>query len=577
MRIVATRYIHYGLLILIIVAAESVSAGDLTVIVLERAVDAPLANAVVQIGQEPGYPFPDNVATTGFDGVVSFSDPQLIDGLPLTVAAEGFAYLTVFDCPTGVLTVWCDRQTRIEWPDTSIISGIVENLPVSNNDDSLDLAVIFTATSLEGILTSEWELFSPFMDTMHVGFPVGDVPIPENIDIPSQTEYFILNFYKEPYHRRIKTGNTVDLLCLGYRVSLSDLLSGELGLVGTRAAVERDYDVSGDAVVDHFCATDFLNNVDVSVSNLPDGTQGIAVTVGELSSCPRASKYFPLNQAACPAGVATTVTLPILSAVPPFADVLGYAGVVFSDTSEGVTWGGGAFDWTPLGPWESRTFDSFYDAPEIVRTGAMFGYSGYQTPGTPAADFVLSRFTLEDQSGADSDTLAWETVAPGMWDSFVLPQLPSWAPGWGTLPDPGETPADDQLFWECYVVSAPVTLQEFIQSPLRSGQLFSFRRASAPPLTGPGNVTIQAITQTDLELIWDPEPMAETYIIHWMDTPWGVVVGQDETDLTIFVDSNALPSPNSQRYYRIVSHAGASLSPPSDLVGGASWELDDGE
>jgi hypothetical protein len=508
---------------------------------------------------------------------VSFSDPQLIEGLPLTVAAEGFAYLTVFDCPVGVLTVWCDRQTRCEWPDTSVISGIVENLPSTDNDDSLDLAVIFTATSLEGILTSEWELFSPFMDTMHVGFPVGDVPVPENIDIPAQTEYLFLNFFKEPYHRRIQTGDTVDLLCLGYRVSLSDLLSGELGLIGTRATVERDYGVSGDAVVDHFCGTDFLNNVDVSVSNLPDGTQGIAITLGELASCPRASKYFPLNQASCPEGVGTTATLPILPAVPPFADVLGYVGVVFSDTSETVAWGGGAFDWSPLEPGESRTFDSFYGAPEIVRTGTLFAYSGYQTPGTPPADFVLSRFILEDQSGADSDTLAWETVVPGMWDSFVLPQLSSWVPGWGDLPDPGETPADDQLLWECYIVSAPVTLQEFIQSPLRNGRLFSFRRAPAPLLTGPANITIQAITPTDLALSWDAEPMAETYIIHWMDTPWGVVVGQSETDLTTFVDMNALPAPDCQRYYGIVSHAGASFSPPSDPVGGSSWQLDDGE
>jgi hypothetical protein len=91
------------------------------------------------------------------------------------------------------------------------------------------------------------------------------------------------------------------------------------------------------------------------------------------------------------------------------------------------------------------------------------------------------------------------------------------------------------------------------------------------------NIAILAITQTDLELSWDPEQMAEAYSIRWMDTPWGEVEGLYETDLTTFVDTNALPSPGSQRYYRILSHAGASLSPPSDPVGGSSWELDDGE
>ncbi len=550
-------------------------ADVLTVTVLARETDSPLAGALVQIGEAPDDPFGGNYSLTSAEGTVSFSDPRLVAGLPLTAAADGYANITVFDCPTGAITVWCDHAAREAWPDTSLISGVVTNLPVVDNDDSLDIAIVFPAASLEKMLTGQWSIFSPFTDTISVG-PFGDVGIPENVDIPYQTEYWIVHLFKEPYKLRLRSGDVRDMLCLGYRMSLADMISGEGPTIGTKTTVERNYAVSGDTTVNHDCTIDFLNNIHVTVSNLPEASEGLALTLGELSLCPRKDKFFPLNQAGCRSETDTPVTLPMLPPTGPFSDVLTYAGVIYSDTSDVAEWGGGAFDWIPLDPWESRSFDSFYDPPEIRRVGHTFSFSNYQTPGTPQADFVLCLFALQEQSAAQNDTLAWEMVVPGSWDSFTVPELPTSSPGWDSLPDPSQTETDDQLKWGCYVVSTPSVLQEFLASPLQQGELFSFRRSNAPPLWGPDSLAIESVSQTDLELDWNPEEMADTYIIQWFHTPWSPIIGEIETDQTEFSDPGALPNPGSQRYYRLISHSGVSYSEPTDPLGGISWELDDG-
>ncbi len=549
---------------------------DLAVTVFERETDTPLANALVQIGPAPDDPFVGNYALTALDGTVSFSDPNLGPGLPLTVAADGHAYFTVFDCPTGNLSVWCNRVVGEEWPDTSIVSGVVTSLPIVDNDDSLDAAIVFPSTSLQKMLTGGWSLISPFTDTMHVGFPIGDIPLPENFDIPSQTEYWFLNFFKEPYKRRFRTNDTINMLCLGYRISLADMTSGGGSLIPTRATAERDYLVVGDATVDFSCTVDFLNNIDVSVSNLPSGSQGIALTVGELSLCPRNDKFFPINQAGCRPEADTTVTLPTLPTIGPFTDLLSYAGIVYTDTADAAAWGGGAFDWAPLGPGDTRNFDRFYSPPQIIRIGNTFYFSEYQTSGTPEADYVMCRFNLEDQSTAGNDTLAWEMVAPGEWDFLTLPELSTSAPGWGALPDPSVTAADDQLRWGCYMVSSQAMLQEFLSSPLRNGALFSYRSADAPPLRGPHNLRVEIVDQVNMELLWDPEEMANSYIVRWYDCPWGQSTGEAETAYSNYQDTNALPIPGSQRYYRLISHTDVSYSEPTDPVGGSSWEIEDG-
>jgi len=548
-------------------------ADDLTVTVRERQTGATIQDALVQIGPAPDDPFLGNIVYSNASGIAMLSDPALIPGLPLTVSAFGFAAITVFDCPVGAITVWCDPVIRGEWADTSFISGTVSNLPIANNDGFLDLAIVFSGASLEQLLTFNWELISPFTDPMST--PAGDVEIPENIDIPSQVELFFVTFQKEPYTRREETGSVIDLFCLGYRISLADLLAGEItNLDPTRATAVRDYSVSGDAVVNHTCTLNSIADLDVSVSGLPVAPLSGIISVGELTSSGRPNRFFPEHAAFINSD--TSVTLERLPETGVLVDLATYTGVVYADTAGGLSFGGGALDWTPVTANDSRTFDAFYTPPEIQRIGNNFSWWGYQGAGTPDADYVFGTFSLDDRSAANQDTLAWEFVAPASEGVVTMPTLPPDAPHWPALPDPGITVNEDQLVWSCFIVSTPADLDEFLQSPLAAGELFSFRSGDAPKLLGPENLSISVSGTTDPVLTWSPEQFADGYSIHWFDAPWGPVMGEYYTQDTQYVDGNALPTTGSQRYYRLSSRGGISQSSWSESLGAMSWELDDG-
>ena len=470
-------------------------ADELTVTIRERASGAAIPGALVQIGPTPDDPFSGNVEYSDADGIATLSNPALTPGLPLSVSAYGYAPITVFDCPVGPLTVWCDPVSRGEWPDTSFITGTVSNLPIVNNDGFLDLAIIFSGTSLEQLVTFNWDFISPYTDIMPT--PAGDVEIPENIDIPTQTELLFVTFQKEPYTRREKTGSVIDLLCLGYRISVNDLIAGEISnLDPTRSTSTRDYSVSGDDVIDHSCTTDFISDLGVTVSGIPSAGIRSIVSVGELTVSGRPNRFLPEHAAFISSD--TSVTLSRIPASGSFSDLSTYAGVVFADTSGGLSTGGGAFNWTPVTANDSRTFDAFYMPPDIVRIEDNFSWWGYQTAGTPAADYIFSTFSLDDRSEADEDTLAWEFVAPAAYGTIIMPTLPADAPHWSKLPDPGATVNEDQLVWSCFVVSSPADLESFLHSPLEEGELFSFKRDVAPELTGPTDFS--AVSYTHLTL-----------------------------------------------------------------------------
>ncbi|MCU0610627.1 MAG: hypothetical protein MUE60_02425 [Candidatus Eisenbacteria bacterium] len=561
-------------------SAASALADQLTVTVLDRRTNAPLGGTYTQIGPGPGIPFAGNWGLTDGTGQLTLQDPALSPGLPVTVAPVGYARLTVLDCPVGALTIWCDPAAREEWPDTAMISGVVRGLPIVNTDSYLDVGIVMGAIAPEQVLSGGiGMLVSSFMDTMHIGFPVNtDVPIPENIDIPSQTALFIVNFFKEPYTQRFPTGDTVDMICLGYRVDVNDLVAGEpQQVVATKATASRNYLVPGDAVVNHTCSVNFVHGVQVTVSGLPGGSKGYVASLGELTASPRKDRYVPLHGVQCRAEVDTTVSISYLPATGVFADLAAYSGVAYTDTSAQPTWGGGAFDWTALSPGATRTFDAFYLPPELARVGDEFSFGGYQPAGTPHADWATSSFMLDDRSDADHDSLLWEVMGPASLAAFELPQLGGAAPGWTTLPDPSYTPANDALVWSCAVVAAPtVGLQEFLESPLRDGEFFAFRSGDAPPLAGPAWVTVAAQTAQDLMVTWAPVPNALEYVVWWASAPWIEPQGSSSTAGTSYLDAGALPAAGLQRYYTLMSRAGLSRSVPTPPVGGASWALEDG-
>lgn len=561
------------------VLAATVTADQLVVTVLDRRTDAPLAGAYVQVGPSPDVPFGGNWGITGGEGQVVLSDPALVGGLPLTAAPTGYARLTVLDCPTGALILWCDPAVAPQWADTSLISGVVRGLPITYNDGFLDLGIVMGAIAPEQLLSGDAGiLMSSFMDTMHVAALNLDIPIPENIDVPSQTEMYFVSFFKEPYTQRFSTGNTVDMICLGYRISVSDLIAGNAPrLAATTAVASRNYPVTGDATVNHACSVNFVHGIQVTVRGLPGGSQGYVASLGELTASPRKSRFAPLHGVQCRAEIDTTVSLSYLPATGVFADLAAYSGVAYTDTSAHPTWGGGAFDWTSLSPGATRVFDAFYLPPELARSGNEFTFGGYQADGTPAADWAASSFMLEDVSGAGMDSLVWEVVGPASSAWFQVPVLGTAAPGWGTLPDPAQTTANDGLTWTCAVVSVPgVGLQEFLASTLLNAELFSFKSGQAPPLAGPAGVTVSALNDHDLLLTWAPDPSAADYLVCWHAAPWSPRLDQASVQSTSYLDVNALPGGGAQRYYTLISRAGVSASLPTHPVGGASWVLDDG-
>ncbi len=559
--------------------AGLVRADTLELAVRDRTTDAPLPNAYVQVGPSPDVPFVGNWGFTNASGSLTLDHQALVPGLPLTVAASGYARLTVLSCPTGSLVVWCDPAVPPQWPDTSRISGVVRGLPITHNDGYLDVGVVMGTIAPASLLSggATGVLLSSFMDTMHVGPPVNiDVPVPENIDIPSQYEFFIVNFFKEPYTQRFRTGSIVDMICLGYRINVNDLISGSpQQIAATKATAVRDYVVSGDATVNHTCTVNFVHGVTVTVGGLPPGSEGSVASLGELTGSVREDRFVPLHGVRCRAD--TTVSLSYLPPSGVFADVAAYAGVAYADTSQEPSWGGGAFDWTALTPGAFRSFTSFWDPPVLARVGSVFTIGGYQTPGTPPATWSVSRFVLDDQGPADQDSLVWEAVGPGPLTSFALPVLGPGAPGWRVLPDPAQTFPDDRLMWTASVVFSPtVSLQAFLRSPFEDAELFSFRRGEAPPLQPPAWVTVSAPNVGDLLVTWAPVQGATDYAVGWGGAPWVGPSGVVFTPETSLLDSGALLPPGAQRYYRVRSRAGLSLSVPTLPVGGRSWVLDDG-
>lgn len=562
------------------VGAASLGADQITVTVRDRLSDAPLSGAYVQVGPEPGTPWEENFGFTDAAGALTLADAALVPGLALTAAPAGYARLTVLACPTGEMTLLCDPAGASSWSDTALVTGVVRGLPIATGDGNLDLGVVMGAVAPEALLRGGAAmLVSGVMDTMHVGYPANvDVLVPENIDIPSQIELLVVNFFKEPYTQRFPTGRVVDMICLGYRVNVWDLIAGEPQAIhATKATANRDYTVAGDAVVNHTCTVSFVHGVQVSVTGLPAGSEGYVASLGELTASPRRERFVPLHGAQCRAGVDTTVSLSYLPGTAPFADLVAYAGVAFADTSPQPSWGGGAFDWTPLSPGAARVFDRFYLPPDLMRTGDTFAFGGYQAPGTPSADWAISSFTLEDRAGAAVDSLVWEVVGPASVASFSVPVLGGEAPGWASLPDPAQTPGNDGLVWACAVVFAPgVALQEFLDSRLLGAKLFAFRSGDAPPVGTPAWVTIEATSQNDLLLNWAPDPAASAYVVRWHAAPWAPAIGQNTVQGTSYADVGALPSGGSARFYTLRSCVGLSESLPTQPVGGVSWILDDG-
>ena len=218
----------------------------------------------------------------------------------MTAAATGYARLTVMRAAADSIALALHPEvapSSLPSPKAEI-SGTVTGIAMQTNDGNLDVGVVYPAVRLGDLLSTRMLPFEVPSDT--VSFPVvGPVVLPGNVVVPSQTEYFVLNFSKPKYHFFVPDGQTYDFVVVAGRLPLTALGGSGLPLnelTMREIGAERNIAVNGNRTVNLDSDLNLAHTLTVSAAEAPSGSNVFVTAVADLQGGAR-SIFFDAKSA----------------------------------------------------------------------------------------------------------------------------------------------------------------------------------------------------------------------------------------------------------------------------------------
>lgn len=522
-----TRYAATALFLLLsglalaLPMTRPVLAGTLVVHVEDARTGLPIDGAFVQVGTAPGTPFGGNWGRTGPDGSILFSDPLLIGPQTVTAGVESMAYLTVFEAAEGSITLSLHpsvASATIPEPKAEI-GGTVNGISTQSNDGNLDVGLVFPAVRLSDILASRSLPIEMPADT--VSFPlVGEVVLPGNVVIPTQTELLFLTFSKPHYHFFVRDNGTYDFLVLAGRLPLTALGTPGLpmNLISMREiGAERNIPVHGNLTLNLNSDLNLQRTLTVQVPEAPAGTEVFASAVADLPwSGSTRSLFFDGKSA-----LRDTLSALVLSGMNPTGDLIDvtpYVAGYYADTSSADRYQAGRVDRTALSLPATRVLGGFYRIPDLTQSTDLYQWTDVARPGiTPDPTWAIASFRVDAQAPGDSTVTprtVWEAWVQADSRSLRLPVLPFGAPA--GLPDPNRTPEADQLLWDLWVADPAGDISAVMEDAFAS--LTTWSRRTVPidyPTVESEEIALGTLSGTGLKFRLAPNPGAAVPDILW--------------------------------------------------------------
>lgn len=491
-------------------AASHASAGTLQVTVLDAHTSAPISGAFVQVGPSPGIPFAANGGLTDPSGQITFDHASLVGPQSVTAAAVDHARASVIDAAVGAVTLSLRPSfaASLGLFDPAEISGTVSNIATQSNDGNLDIAIVLPALRLGDVLTQGSLAIEVPADT--VNFPVvGEVVLPGNVVVPSQTELLFFTFAKPNYHFFLEDQATYDFVALAGRVPLDALQSvgpDILNLLSFReVGAERNVPVNGGGVLNINSDLNLTQNLTVSVTGAPNGSQ---LQVFSLADLPQggesATVLFDAKSAL--ADVQSSFVLAGRNPGGDLSDAASFVVGIYQDSSAAASYQAGRIDRTPITLPTSRPLDNFFELPSLAQADRTFSWTDVQAGGAPTPTWAKASFELgpaDPNDGSIATEALWDVVAAASVLSFDLPLLPETAPG--GLTDPAGTGAADALRWSHFIGDTPGGVTAALADLFDGLTTFSRRTEPVAPLpTSVESAVLQQVPGIDVLVASSP-------------------------------------------------------------------------
>ncbi|MFC1889300.1 putative metal-binding motif-containing protein [Thermodesulfobacteriota bacterium] len=439
----------------------------------------PIEGAMVMVGMRDGEPFAGNIGYTNAEGTIFFSDPSLNGPVTITAGAAGYGYFTLVNVDAAWMILplkeYDPAVTEVE------VDGSWYNFTGAHCDEFIQLGASMPTMKLEDILS--FDIVSLLGSNNCVELPVvGDTAIPGAIVIPNDKElpyvpglcWLLGVTISKPSYLAVVDANTTQNFFAfageGPVDTLMDLMQAEdvdygeiiATLDPVAVGITRDVYVDGPMTQNIDVSTALTRNLTINVSGAPAESDIFIISAGDINGLPSAPPgtgdilftgigYF----AGGASGSASVHTAP---ASGYFWDMRYLVAAVALDEDSNVSALVDRSDYTPPA---TRTLDSFFDILQLDPVqGAIFSFSDAYAPGVSEVpdiqESILSLvetvpgqpLSCDPEPTEEVRKMFWTIYAPGADIIYELPDLPAGAPQ--AIPEPDQTPGDDELEWSQY-------------------------------------------------------------------------------------------------------------------------------
>jgi hypothetical protein len=453
----AAGLVALGLLLL----ASGAGAETLTVQVRDGDTQAPLPGAFVMVGPVSGFPFAGNYGWTDGAGTILFDHPVLANPQTVTAGADGYGYLTLCDAALGqiTLTLYPPEPDTLMGGTRTHVEGEVLGIATVSNDGQVDAAIIAPAVSPSDFVFGDRLKFRFGMEL--VPFPlIGDVLLPENVFIPTQTEYIFMTFSKSPWRIDVPAGLTT-FVSVAARIPLTAFVGGNplAEAVVREVGVERDVSVSSPMNLDIDSDLDLGQDLDVEFVGVPASSALLTVSGARISG-PAGELMVGFDTRMANVDSIASFTMATRAPGGDLSDAVNIAVGAYMDSSLAVSYHVGIIERDGFLPPHEIVFWRWMNLPGLTQNDREFSWTDPTNPGiSPSPTWTRSNLGLRPVDPANLDVpvrIYWRLYARADAGEFTLPVLPEVAPGPpGGLPDPAGTPEDDLLYWSLWAANPP--------------------------------------------------------------------------------------------------------------------------
>ncbi len=466
----------------IALCAPAARADILTVHVEDGQNGQLLEGAFVMVGLMAGTPFQGNFGWTDASGTIEFDDPSLGDPQTVTAAMEGFAHTTLYEAALNEITLPLYPPVVDSTMGGTItrVEGDVLNISTTSNDGNFDIALIIPAIAISDFVLMDRLPFSCGMEM--VDFPIiGEIEMPENSYMPDQIEFLFYHFEKSPYRIDVPGLRETTFSSVSGRISIEALLSGaglddvEIREVG----VERDVYVGAPMGLDIDSDLTLSPSLTVVFEGVPEGSD-ILIASGALIPSGGGEAVVTYDIRGASIDSASTFQMATRPPGGDLSDAVNVALGGYTDSSSARTFGSGILDRDGFQPPHTVVLDSWMNPPDLEQSGRDLSWSDPTQPGvSPSPTWTRSALGLRPLDPENDElpvSVTWRVYARAEPRNLTMPVLPAEAPGPpGGLPDPEQTPEEDQLYWALWAANPPDDAQMAVRSFLEGATHWTTR------------------------------------------------------------------------------------------------------